>query len=163
MAGRKKLPDEIKRLKGTLQKCRTTEKQNTDGLIVTQNTLVVPSWLDREAKKIFKAKAGQLISIGVLTELDLGLLALYANSLSLIVDASKEIQKTGKVNTVYNDEGKIIAFLVNPMFKIMNDNMKIINQIGSQFGFSPTSRAAIMALATKKEGPKDDFADFDEM
>lgn len=162
MAGRKRIPDEIKRLKGTAQKCRLAK---TDAQVEAVGAMVtppkVPMWLDKQARKIFATKASQLSLIGVLTPLDLELLSAYAAAMSLVVQASAEIQAGGMLVTSNTKTGTIT--IANPVIKIMKDNIKVINQIGAQFGFSPSSRASIMAMATKKEKKKDDFDEFEEI
>lgn len=161
MAGRNKTPDALKRLRGTDQRCRLSGDDSMTDALSSLSEAKPPAWLTTVGKKIYREKAQQLISIGVLTELDLGLLAMYANSYSLAVDAIVQIGKQGKAATVKNDEGQVVSFLLNPYLKIYTDNIKIINTIGSQFGFSPSSRASIMALAAKREGPADDFDEFE--
>jgi P27 family predicted phage terminase small subunit len=158
--GRKNLPAEIKKLRGTAQPCR---EQATSGDIATERLTDVkpPSWLDTMAKKIFRSKAEQLIALNVLTVLDIDLLALYAQSYSLIVEALGQIKKEGKFNTLYNDEGQIIGFVENPYMKVYRDNFDKVQKLASHFGFSPATRKSIMAMADKKEN-KDDFSDFEQ-
>lgn len=156
--GRKNLPAEIKKLRGTAQPCR---EQAAAGDAVARLTEVKPpSWLDTMAKKIFKSKAEQLIALRVLTVLDIDMLALYAQSYSLIVEALQQIKKEGKFNTLYNDEGQIIGFVENPYMKVYRDNFDKVTKLSSHFGFSPATRKSIMSVADKKED-KDDFADFE--
>lgn len=58
----------------------------------------------------------------MLTVLDIDLLALYAQSYSLIVEALEKIKAEGKFNTLYNDEGQVIGFVENPYMKVYRDN-----------------------------------------
>ena len=157
--GRKQLPAEIKKLRGTAQPCR--EQAAGDSTAIAKLTDVKPpSWLDTTAKKIFKSKAEQLIALNVLTVLDIDMLALYAQSYSLIVEALQQIKAEGKFNTLYNDEGQIIGFVENPYMKVYRDNFDKVQKLAGHFGFSPATRKSIMSVAEKKE-EKDDFADFE--
>lgn len=162
MAGRKRVPDEIKKLKGTAQKCRlakTPATNNAMGVMIAPPK--PPTWLDKQARKIFATKAAQLALIGVVTPFDVELLSAYAAAMSLVVQASAEIQTDGILITIATKTGT--TTIANPAIKIMNDNIKVINQIGAQFGFSPSSRASIIALTARKETKKDDFDEFEEI
>lgn len=157
--GRKQLPAEIKKLRGTAQPCR--EKAAGEGSAIAKLTDVKPpSWLDTMAKKIFKSKAEQLIALNVLTVLDIDMLALYAQSYSLVVEALQKIKEEGKFNTLYNDEGQIIGFVENPYMKVYRDNFDKVQKLAGHFGFSPATRKGILSMVEKK-GNKDDFADFE--
>nr|DAY29159.1 MAG TPA: terminase small subunit [Caudoviricetes sp.] len=157
--GRKQLPAEIKKLRGTAQPCR--EQTAGDSTAIAKLTDVKPpAWLDTMAKKIFKSKAEQLIALNVLTILDIDLLALYAQSYSLIVEALQKIKEEGKFNTLYNDEGQIVGFVENPYMKVYRDNFDKVQKLAGHFGFSPATRKSIMTMTGKKED-KDDFADFE--
>ncbi len=156
--GRKNLPAEIKKLRGTAQPCRETT--SGDIALARLTDVKPPAWLDTMAKKIFRSKAEQLISLNVLTILDIDLLALYAQSYSLIVEALGKIKEEGKFNTLYNDEGQIIGFVENPYMKVYRDNFDKVQKLAGHFGFSPVTRKSIMSMVEKKEN-KDDFADFE--
>ena len=90
--GRKNLPVEVKKLRGTTQPCRDKASESAGAAIARLTDVKPPSWLDSDAKRIFKDKAGQLIALQVLTILDIDLLALYAQSYSLIIEALKKIK-----------------------------------------------------------------------
>lgn len=118
-----------------------------------------PAWLSSEAKKIFKTKAQQLISLGVLTALDIDLLALYATSYADAVDSIRSLNTDGRIIIFTDDEGKTTGGMVNPAIKLYYESLKVINQLGGQFGFSPASRSSLAAgLAGKKT--KGDFDEY---
>lgn len=154
--GRPRKPDAVKKMNGTLQPCRANGEISA---LVPLTDVKPPSWLTSTGKRIFKEKARQLISIGILTSLDIDALAMYSNSYAEAINSITEIEKSGRMATTYNDEGVIIGFTANPFYKIYNDNLKVINQIGAQFGFSPTTRASLAASMPKKQDT-DDFDDF---
>lgn len=156
--GRKNLPAEVKKLRGTDQPCR--EQAPAGDTVARLTEVKPPAWLDTMAKKIFKSKAEQLIALNVLTILDIDMLALYAQSYSMIVESLQKIKEEGKFNTLYNDEGQIIGFVENPYMKVYRDNFDKVQKLAGHFGFSPATRKGIMAMAEKKED-KDDFSDFE--
>ena len=156
--GRKPLSDAMKKARGTLQPCRA----RGDEQIATISNVPAPAWLPAKAKKIFLEKAEMLSCLGVLTALDIDQLALYANARYEVEEAIKIINKEGRFNSVYDDEGRVIATVANPYIKHMNDQLKVLLQIGSNFGFSPASRSSITKEMKQKE-QKDDFSDFEEI
>ena len=148
----------MKKARGTLQPCRA----RGDEQIATVSNVPAPAWLPAKAKKIFLEKAEMLSCLGVLTALDVDQLALYANARYEVEEAIKIINKEGRFNSVYDDEGRVIATVANPYIKHMNDQLKVLLQIGSNFGFSPASRSSITKEMKQKE-QKDDFSDFEEI
>ena len=86
--GRKPIPDQLKALRGTDQPCRMSGKVDTVDRISdireitsTKKMKLLPT---KRAREIFKSKANQLIGLGILTELDIEHLAVYANSLDVL-------------------------------------------------------------------------------
>lgn len=147
----------MKQLGGTLQKCRRTQPIKPTQAMAPLSAAKPPAWLSPIAKKVFKEKAAQLISIRALTTLDVDMLAAYAAAYARMIDAIKELEEEGVV-TRYFDKG-VPSFVVSPFEKIKNDAIKTVNQIGTQFGFTPASRTAILN-AIPKEQEKDDFDEF---
>lgn len=162
MAGRPRKPDAVKRVQGTLQKCRAQEPAPEVAALTPLDKVTPPAWLTPEAKNIFKVKAKQLISLRVLTAVDIDMLALYASSYAQAANAVSMITRDGGVTRLFNDEGLPIGVIVNPYVKIYNDALKAVNQIGGQFGFTPATRKAMVEAMPKEQGPKDDFDSFDK-
>lgn len=154
--GRNRLPDNIKKARGTLQKCRM---ENTVGLELVEE-VKAPTWLTNDAKKIFREKANMLIAYRVLSSLDIDQLAIYSAKMAEIKECQKQIDESGKFSTVYNDEGNIVAFLPNPYIKLQQDAIKVVTAIAPKFGFSPADRKA---LAAPEKDDRDEFTDFEEI
>ena len=84
MKGRKKIPDEIKKLRGTDQPCRLSGETNSMMVIESiDDTSGMKMMQTIGAKKIFKEKANQLIQMKTLTEMDMEQLAIYCNSVDI--------------------------------------------------------------------------------
>lgn len=156
--GRKPLSDALKNARGTLQPSRV----RGDGNIPTVENIPAPSWLPARAKKIFAEKTTALSCLGVLTALDIDQLAIYANAKYEVEEAIRIINKEGRFNNLHDDEGRVIGAVPNPYIKHMNENIKVLLQIGSNFGFSPASRSSITKEMQQKE-KGDDFTDFEEL
>lgn len=155
MGGRPRKPDQVKALQGTLKKCRALDDNSELSALVPLSGVTPPKWLDKEAKTIFREKARQLISIRVLTLADVDLLAMYANSYALMIEATRQMRPLPE-----GAPGPDIC-MSNP-FKVYSEQAKIVNQIAAQFGFSPSSRSSIMAAAAAgKPKKKDDFEEYE--
>lgn len=159
MRGRKKLPQEIKNLKGTSQRCRETSEINTnkvsdlDMLLDVKKLTVLKT---KRSKDIFKEKANQLIKLKILTELDFELLAIYAHNVDLTFTCINEMKK-GMFKEIFDENGNVIRFVQNPYLKLYKETVERVNKIGSEFGFSPVSR---MRLSTQPEKEETEFEKF---
>ena len=78
MKGRKHKPDAIKKLSGTLQKCRTVIT-NTEGVLSTLPEF--PDKYGREAKEIYESDAPYLLAMGLLTMMNYKLFTAYCRKL----------------------------------------------------------------------------------
>lgn len=156
--GRKAIPDQIKKARGTLQPCRATN----GGKIATISAVTPPSWLPKEAKKIFKDKCNMLAAYKVLTPLDLDQLAIYANSMSEAMISIEKINTQGRFTVIQDDYGNVINYVANPYIKHLAEQIKVINKLGSEFGFSPASRSSI-EKSMVKDDDRDEFSDFEQL
>ncbi|HNX12823.1 MAG TPA: phage terminase small subunit P27 family [Paludibacteraceae bacterium] len=153
-AGRKSLPNEIKKLRGTDQPCRVKEtidvpKVGDISQVINVSKLKVLK--TKRAKQIFKEKANQLIALQILTEIDFEQLAIYAHSLDTLFDCIDNITASGKFSEVHDENGRILRFIQNPYLKLYQDMVQICSKIGSEFGFSPVSRMKLHAKPEEKD------------
>lgn len=157
--GRNKLPDNVKVMRGTAQPCRLTGDQNFE--LATAYT--VPSYLDKEAKKVFKSIAERMLMNKLLSTLDFEQLEIYAINYARCVKAEKMIKEEGEVVLIKDEDGNLLRQEENVWIKIQKDAIKIVNTIGGQFGMSPVSRVKLASLLKGKKEQKDDFSDFEEI
>lgn len=156
--GRPAMPDELKRLRGTDQPCRMSGDSDLEGLNYLDK-VASPAWLTTEGKRIFRAKSRQLSALRMLTDMDIDQLAIYASSYAMVMEAIEALQKEGAVIVSETENG--VRREANPYNKIYHDNIKVVNQIGSQFGFTPVSHVTIISkLPGKPSATKNDFDDF---
>lgn len=134
--GRHKLPDTIKKLRGTAQPCRLAGATGIEAI----DFVSPPSFLKKRAKKIFEDKAKQLIVLKIMSIMDVDLLAAYAMSYAAMVEAHENVLKEGYFIATKDEEGEILESTPNPWIKIYNDSYKQVVQLGALFGFAPTSR-----------------------
>ena len=157
--GRSKLPEEVKKLRGTSRKCREVKDVvGKDTIIEVLEDVKVPTHLNAEAKKIYKEVVTRLFAMKMLQPIDEHALSLYANAMATAIKMQKELDKEGYLITVKDEMGDMYKVMVNPMAKILKDAINTVNTIGSQFGWSPVSRIRLATmLAQGAEGEKNDF------
>lgn len=140
--------DETKRLRGTDQPCRMSgavdsAEKVTDIKKIT-STARLKVLTTKRSKDIFKEKANQLIGLGVLTELDIEHLALYAFSLDFVFTCMTEIMEGIEKGERMLDAVSLKE--INAMYKALD----YVNRLGQDFGFTPMSRQKI------NQKPKED-------
>ena len=156
--GRKKLPDNIKALRGTDQPCRMENKIAT---LPTQTLITLPkTGLKGTAKKIFVVVATELIYNNLLDRLGTDLLIAYCREMALYHDMMKDLEKEGYTVKVATKTGYIMQ--VNPKRKVAENALAAAKALAVEFGMTPSSRNRVAALLSGN-APKDDFADFEEV
>lgn len=108
----------------------------------------------QRSKKIFNEKANQLLHIGILTELDIEQLAIYAYSLDELFVCIDEIKNVGRFKEIYDENGHVLRFIENPYMKRYREMFEIVNKIASDFGFTPVSRMKFRELGKPNEKPR---------
>jgi len=160
MAGRKKIPNELKKIRGTDQPCRMDNENNFDTIqdieqITNANQLKVLK--SKRAKDIFKQKANQLMQLKLLTELDLEQLAVYANNMDMIFKCIQELKK-GHFKEIHDENGYLLRYIENPYLKMYRDLLTVTNKMAGDFGFNPISRNKFTIEPPKeKDNPFKEF------
>lgn len=157
--GRNRVPDEVKRLRGTLQPCR--ELKNVPA-VQGSFRLKPPSWLSPEEKKAFKAAAAILSDWGILSPADEGLIAMYVNALAKWKDAERHLREDGAVVLVKDEDDNLLSQQLNLYYQVSKDAVKQAAALQQQLGFGPVARAKILSMIGKGEEDKDDFSEFDQ-
>jgi P27 family predicted phage terminase small subunit len=154
--GRKPVPDQVKKLRGTDDKRRLRgemikAKPLTALEKVTQKEVYKNLQTDR-SKRMFYEKAEQLMALSILTEQDLDQLMLYSHALDKLMLCIEKME-TGMFKPVTDEDGNIIKFVQNPYLKLYKELIVIVNKLGSEFGFSPVSRLKVKPTEEKKSSP----------
>lgn len=155
--GRKKIPDELKSLRGTDQPCRMT------GGVVPTGTAVAAlprSGLKGTAKKVFEVVATELIHKCLLDIVGVDLVVAYAREMGLYHDMMRETEKEGYTIEVMTKHGT--ATVVNPKRKVAESALANAKALAAEFGLTPASRSRVAALLSDHTA-KDDFAEFEEI
>ncbi len=141
--GRKKLPTKIKEMQGTLDKSR--QLKNEMQVSALNNLPDAPDWLTPLAQNEWQNVTNELLSLQMLHQIDLVLLAAYCNAISLHIEMEKYLMEKGRVNHYYNEDGSLRHSQSKPEVKISNDSLANALKIAVQFGFTPSSRGSISA------------------
>lgn len=154
--GRKKIPDELKSLRGTDQPCRMAGDAASMGTAV----VALPrSGLKGTAKKVFEIVATELIHKCLLDAVGVDLVVAYAREMGLYHDAMQEVEKEGYILEIETKIGT--SKIVNPKRKVAESSLANAKALAAEFGLTPASRSRVAALLSD-ERPKDDFAEFEE-
>ncbi len=153
--GRKALPDAVKKLRGTGQPCRlsgaTDHVDKISDIKKISSTAQLKLLPTKRARNIFKQKANQLIGLGILTELDIEHLAVYANSLDILFGCMDGMREPAIAK--YNKSGYLIGYVPHPEIAMYKQMVEHVNRIGSEFGFTPISRQKINQPSAEDENP----------
>ena len=141
--GRKKLPTELKKMKGTMQKCRTLENEMSVDLCV--EIPASPDWLSPIGKEEWTKITKQLFNLNMLHQVDLKFIEAYVNEIAIYIECEKQLRETGRVDEFMNSEGELIRRQAKPLVKMKNDALNNALKLASQFGITPSARASISA------------------
>lgn len=156
-SGRKKIPDELKILRGTDQPCRMT------GDAVSMGTALVSlprSGLKGTSKKVFEVVAAELVNNSLLDMVGADLVVAYAREMGLYHDTMRELEKEGYILEIETKFGT--SKIVNPKRKVAESALMNAKALAAEFGLTPASRSRVSALLSSAP-QKDDFTDFEEI
>lgn len=157
MKGRKKLPDNIKALRGTDQPCRMSDKP----AVQTSTVIKLPkSGLKGTAKKIFAVVATELMHNNLLDVYGVDMVVAYAREMALYHDMMSDIEKEGVTIEIETKNGTVMQ--INPKRKIAEGALAAAKSLAAEFGMTPSSRSRVSAIMNDN-APKDEFAEFEEI
>lgn len=138
MKGRKTIPSNIHKLRGTFRGDRHKKPEDLEIKSVLPEP---PEWFTNEvAKKEWKRMSKELHDLGVLTALDLACLEMYCVVYARWIRAEMEMEKEkgGEVAKTPNGYKQQSAWLL-----IANNCITQMRGLASEFGFTPAVRARI--------------------
>lgn len=149
-SGRRQQPEQLARLKGTLQPCRRTPTSDFKGAkkiqtILTCTKVIGYDTLNERGKKIFLSACRQVMAFGLLQQADLPELLIYAKEFDNYLNCDADIQKNGRYRLRYNDDGKVVGTIDNPSCFQKKVSWDIIKNVSANYGFSPYDRQRLKA------------------
>ena len=106
-----------------------------------------PTWLDAEAKKHWTLLSAELQEFDLLTNVDVGALAICCDAFSKFIKANNEIEKHGMLVT-YANKGGNKNIVPNPYVALSNKYSDVYKRFCTEFGLTPAAR---LKLAAPKE------------
>src|SRR3954453_11760521 len=135
-------PTAIKRLEGNPGKRKLNEVQPTPTLGAPE----CPDHLDDVARKEWDRLTSILVAMKVLTEADYIALANLCQAYSTLVNAQKQMNKTG---ILYKSKSGYIQ--QSPLLGIIHTQTTIVNNLLREFGLTPSSRTRVAIAEPEKK------------
>lgn len=136
-SGRPRLPTELKRLRGTLQPCRTPKDEPHP----TVGVPPCPADLDRTERRRYAVLAAELVATGVLTLSDGDALAQLARAVVRVERLSRLVRKKGEFVQI---DG---VSQLSAEAKALKDANEWLAKCNARFGRDPQARATVKAVA----------------
>lgn len=132
MRGRKPKPTAIKELQGNPGK---RAPNSAEPKPAAAGTVPPPAHLAKDGAAEWRRITAELKSIGLVSRLDLGLLAVWCAAYGDFVQAERALKRGGLVKK--GDDG---VWRRNPWLMVKSKAVEQMVRIGSEFGLSPASR-----------------------
>ena len=153
MRGRKPLPSKIILLKGGTKHTHRPLRKNEPKPPTTIPKC--PEHLDKEAQAEWKRMAKELKPLGILTQLDKAIFAVYCQAFSTWAQATRKITEMGMVRVTKNGFTE-----QNPFLPIANKAKEQMMKALIEMGMTPSSRARVKVTSPpKEEDDKERFFD----
>ena len=153
MRGRKPLPSKIILLKGGTKHTHRPLRKNEPKPPATIPKC--PEHLDKEAQAEWKRMAKELKPLGILTQLDKAIFAVYCQAFSTWAQATRKITEMGMVRVTKNGFTE-----QNPFLPIANKAKEQMMKALIEMGMTPSSRARVKVTSPpKEEDDKERFFD----
>ena len=153
MRGRKPLPSKIILLKGGTKHTHRPLRKNEPKPPTTIPKC--PEHLDEEAQAEWKRMAKELKPLGILTQLDKAIFAVYCQAFSTWAQATRKITEMGMVRVTKNGFTE-----QNPFLPIANKAKEQMMKALIEMGMTPSSRARVKVTSPpKEEDDKERFFD----
>ncbi|PZX18754.1 P27 family predicted phage terminase small subunit [Palleronia aestuarii] len=154
MPGRKRKPDHLKVLTGTLEPRRS----NADAPSPNPGVTVPPEWLSDRAAEIFATTSAILEGMGIASTDDVHVLAMLASRLEEIELMTAIIEDAGRTYQTTNIAGDVM-YRARPEVGMRNEAMRHAQSLLAEFGLTPAARSKVSAQAPKGRNP---FAALDD-
>ena len=153
MPGRKPLPTAVKKVKGTLQKCRTNRYEPRPTVMLG----VAPDYMSESAKEAWHYAVTNAPP-GLLSALDGAILERWANCSGLYREALSKINRAGISGMIIKTPSGILRR--SPLMDVIRDLALEMKGYETEMGFTPASRSRISmpADSLKDNDPWEDIA-----
>lgn len=154
MKGRKRIPDRLKVVAGTDQRCRMNDAAPAADVALP----VAPDHLSARAAELFRQLVQIVAGMGIASASDVHILTILAQRLEEIEVCTVVIEDSGRFFTSaveYDDEGQIVSRQVkgHPAVAQRSEAMRHAQSLLAEFGLSPAARSKVSVNTPKEENP----------
>jgi P27 family predicted phage terminase small subunit len=143
MPGPPPIPTALRRLQGNPGKRPLNDREPCP----TVQAPTCPKWLSKAAKAEWRRIVPELLSLGLVTELDRAALAAYCVAVAELEWATAELEKAGRIVTVavYNRNGEVSGHVQkpHPAVRLQRDAFARVKAFLAEFGLTPSSRSRL--------------------
>jgi P27 family predicted phage terminase small subunit len=147
--GRKRIPDKIKQIKGTDQKCRRSKAPS----VQSASAMTIPPWLVEGAELYFESIVAELETLGLASNTYSGIAAALAIRLHEIEECNEIILREGRTYTSVGATGTELV-KGHPAVAQRNEALRHMQSLSSELGFTPTAINRVGAAGQPKEEKK---------
>ena len=145
--GRKMLPTRVKKVKGTLENRRLNPNEPQPTISKPE----APDFLDHVALKEWNRVVDLLFDLGIMSDLDVAVLAAYCNSYSKVIHAQEQLNKMANES---NPGGMLHrsatgSIVQNPLMGIVNVSSRDMCRYAAELGITPASRPKVNSMKPK--------------
>ena len=152
------MPTKIKKLKGTLQECRENKSEPAPPAL--KQIPDPPEHFNEIAKGEWYRVVGQLISLKLLSNMDLALIEVYCREYAIYVEMNELLDQKSRVMVFKDEKGNMKHAQVAPHQRIADRAVEKMLKIAAEFGFTPSARTRINADILKSDNKTfDEFSD----
>ncbi|WP_069649648.1 phage terminase small subunit P27 family [Caloranaerobacter ferrireducens] len=152
--GRKAKPIELHILQGNpnrLTKSQIEARKEAEAKLKPKADKVkAPKWLSKEAKKEFNRIAKELQEIGLLTNVDIDMLAAYCDAYTEYQKCTKIIEEEGLM-VEYTNKAAETNKVPHPLLTKKKQLFEQMKSIAGEFGLTPSARAKLAIPKQEKE------------
>lgn len=151
MAGRPRKNEGVKKLQGTSRADREVEQPDFEQIVKIPNP-PAHFGLKKEGKLLYQTTASQLAHVGMLNNVNITFVFLYAKEMQKYIDAEKDIKKLGsRMNIIKDSNDNIIKIEQLPLDKMANVYLENARKLANELGITPASAAKVGGFKAKEE------------
>jgi P27 family predicted phage terminase small subunit len=117
------------------------------------DAVTAPDYLTPEEVEKFHQLAAQLVSLGVMSNIDIDALARYCGHWSAWKKHKAVCDRGGDVLVMRDESGKVKYAQVGPSSTLTTKHSAAMDRLAQQFGMTPSSRASIVAMEGNANDP----------
>jgi len=149
MAGRPRKPDALKKLTGTDQPCRMSNAVEFERVTKIPPA---PSYMNKYGKRAYRTTTQQMALLGLLNEVNIPIVVMYANELGLYWEAQEELATEGRYDDHKDKQGNKRK-VRKDKDKAASQYFENIKKMAVELGITPASAGRIKMPGQTETNP----------